>query len=185
MANADLIIQGSSDNAFNELTTNGVVQAHKLAQRLIRYSISDDVVFERVYCSNLKRSQQTAEIIAKDLDLEIDSSAFLREVSRGRFENMRIDLACQDPEWVDWFSGKPQKEGETYLSVMQRVRSFFHRETIQSYIKDTKRHAIIIVGHCLTNAVIRAYVENLPVAAQTPQDHCDIFCLRLTRHHLR
>ena len=69
--------QGQGDSP---LTEKGIIQAKKAAEKL------KHVKFDSVYSSDLLRAKRTAEIIALEKDLVIQTSKALRERAFGRFE---------------------------------------------------------------------------------------------------
>ncbi len=77
--NKNKIIQGAYKEG-NPLTGKGMKQAKKLAQSLKAKGIT------KIIASDLERAKQTSEIIAKELDLEVEIWPELREVGFGEFE---------------------------------------------------------------------------------------------------
>lgn len=72
------IINGSIGN--DPLTDKGVKQAKEVAGKLKK------VKFDAVYSSNLLRAQKTAEIIAMEHKLEVQTTNLLRERNYGKYE---------------------------------------------------------------------------------------------------
>ena len=70
-------IQGSSDSL---LTTKGVLQAENVGKKF------EDIKFDLVISSDLLRAKRTAEIITKEINLEVQTTKLLRERHFGEFE---------------------------------------------------------------------------------------------------
>ena len=103
-----------------DLSDEGRAQARALALRL-----ADDRI-TAVYCSPMKRTTETATIIATPHRLTPILRDGLREINHGRWESLqRSDVEAQFPqEYAAWeedpFIYAPQ-EGESGLSVMARA----------------------------------------------------------------
>ena len=109
--------QGSTDTGLNEL---GVSQAAAVAERL------KTVSFDRIVSSPLKRALQTAEIISRVHNLEIDICADFAERSMGLFEGLtREEIAENYPELDGWqvtrqfYASPPQ--GESLFDFSTRL----------------------------------------------------------------
>lgn len=140
--NAERRLQGSADTHLN---ATGREQAVTLAARI------KGLALDRVYCSRLSRSRETAEIAHGAVP--IDSLAGLNEQSVGGFQGLKLGASdsaltaewqrrSQDPD--DSLDG-----GESLNQHYERVRATV--ETIR------KRHFsgnILIVGHGNTNKMV-------------------------------
>jgi broad specificity phosphatase PhoE len=112
-------VQGFTDTPLND---TGRRQAASLAERVA----GDGIV--SLWCSDLSRARETAEIVGARLGLEPRLDSRLREANRGRWEGHRfIDIARDEPSlyetWLragaDWrFPG-----GESLLEQQERVRA--------------------------------------------------------------
>lgn len=108
------------------LNSNGVAQAHKLAEKL------RDKGIEIVYSSPLKRALQTAQIVAAPSDISVKVLDDLIEGSVGDCEGaLREDVAKKYPEiWDIWYGDNDIMDvrwpnGESKLEVQQRmIRAF-------------------------------------------------------------
>jgi broad specificity phosphatase PhoE len=82
--------QGFLDTPLNEL---GRRQAHELAERAVEYELAS------LWCSDLSRAVETAEIIGERISLEPRHDPRLREGFRGDWEGkLFIDIAREDPD---------------------------------------------------------------------------------------
>ena len=109
------LIQGWS---AGELTARGRRQAEKLADELRTFGI------EAVFCSDLLRAVQTAEIVSRNLAVPVFTDWLLRERQFGRMEGMSVG----EIDW-DWLnsSGKDELEllgVETLAQTDERARVF-------------------------------------------------------------
>lgn len=167
--NAERRMQGSIDTHLN---ATGREQAAKLAARI------KGLALDRVYCSRLSRSRETAEIAHGSVP--IDSLVGLNEQSVGRFQGLKLDGSdsaltaewrrrSQDPD--DSLDG-----GESLNQLYERVRATV--ETIRN------RHPsgnILIVGHGNTNRmVLRALLGlTLEQATGIQQDNDERYLIEI------
>lgn len=135
-----------------ELSPEGRSQAECLAQRL-----ADDQLVA-VYCSPLKRTQETARAIAAPHGLAPVPADALREIHHGRWEGMQrkeveVQFAEEYAAWeADPFTLAPAG-GESGLSVMARALPFIREIVV--------RHAgsnVAVVSH---KATIRLLISSL------------------------
>lgn len=123
-----------------ELTRNGISQAKKLALRLKKEKIDE------IYSSAMKRGTQTANEIAKCLNLKVHIKPKLNEVNFGIFEGLSIEEAKRKyPEIFEkrkldkWNFRIPQ--GESYKDAAKRVLSFIKK------LMGKKDKNIVIITH--------------------------------------
>jgi alpha-ribazole phosphatase len=100
----------------------------------------------RCICSPLKRARQTAEILAKKLDLTIELDPDLREIDFGRWEGLSFEeIATSDPElivrWNSWDDEFAFPEGESIGDFLRRVKRVGDR------IKSGSDETILLVSH--------------------------------------
>lgn len=117
--NHDGRYQGSTDAPLNE---TGELQAKEIAERLA------DKKFDAIYSSDLKRSLQTAEFVAKKHNLQIKQDERLREISFGDWEGMSYDeIKKVSPDllekWIDDPANISPPNGETLKQLASRVTS--------------------------------------------------------------
>jgi broad specificity phosphatase PhoE len=141
--NAARRLQGWTDVGLNE---TGRRQARDLARRLA------DVRLDGAFCSALRRSRETAEIVAGGR-VPIESLPALNERRFGAFEGVCLDGG--DPAVAAEFERRladPEDglgSGESAIAHRTRVRA--------AVLEILRRHAvgtILVVGHGLTNAAI-------------------------------
>lgn len=139
--------QGTRDICLTDL---GRTQAEKLGERLKNLHAID-----AIYCSDLSRAKETAEIIGEKLKLNPVSSQLLREVSFGEWEGLSTEeIEAQYPgelaRWRNDLSFSP-KDGESLLSVHNRISSFVEMLEKEHPKSDEN---ILIVSHAATTKVL-------------------------------
>jgi alpha-ribazole phosphatase/probable phosphoglycerate mutase len=90
--------QGHIDIGLNDI---GREQAEKLALYL-----RENENIEAIYCSDLSRSRETAEIIGRELQLPVQADERLREIGFGNWEGMTYEEVSQTypEEYAKWFN---------------------------------------------------------------------------------
>ena len=131
--NVRQIMQGQTQG---ELTENGILQAREVAEDL------KNVPFDAVIASDLKRSIDTARIIAEPHQLKVLTTPLLRERDWGGFTGRYIpDLKGE--VWPD--------DIETQENLLSRAGEFI------AYIRDTfPGKKVVAVGHGIINKAIQA-----------------------------
>lgn len=127
---------GHSDPELNE---QGRDQVPNLLKTLSQYAI------QRVYASDLRRAQQTAETIAKHFKAELHIRPSLREISFGLWEGLSWDeIEVRDPmtakHWADAYPDSTAPGGEPIQQFQLRVR-----EEVDSLLREAT---------CCTSAVV-------------------------------
>jgi probable phosphoglycerate mutase len=147
----------SSEDRFSggtdvDLSDEGRWQAECLSKRLADDSI---VAF---YCSPMRRTVETASIVAKPFQMKLEYREGLREIHHGRWETMRRTEveALYPEEYAEWqedpFTFAPQG-GESGLMVMARALPVI-REVVTKHAGQT----VAIVSH---KATIRLILSSL------------------------
>lgn len=144
--------QGQSDIP---LTDEGRTQAIILSERLKNEKI--DVI----YASDLSRTIETAEIIAKYHGLKVLTAPLMRELSFGIWEGMTYDEIIQKwpkeyKEWQDDPYNKKPPEGETLSELCQRASKFL--------METAKKHPesrILVVSHAGPIRAVLSVLLNL------------------------
>jgi broad specificity phosphatase PhoE len=135
-----------------ELSAEGRRQARRLAERL-----ADDEL-KAIYCSPMKRTVETAKILAKPYGLAVVPREELREIDHGRWEGMRrADVEAGFPhEYTAWeedpFTFAPLG-GEAGISVLARSLPLV-REVVLAHPGER----VAIVSH---KATIRLLITSL------------------------
>jgi broad specificity phosphatase PhoE len=147
----------SSEDRFSggtdvDLSVEGRWQAEQLAERL-----ADDHI-TAFYSSPMRRTVETARIIAKPYQLKPMAREGLREIHHGRWETMRrYEVEAQYPEeYAAWqedpFTFAPEG-GESGVSVMARALP-----VIREIVVDHAGETVAVVSH---KATIRLVLSSL------------------------
>ncbi len=109
------------------LSPRGVGQTFRLAERLR----ASGVTFDKLYSSDLERSQETARPIAQALDIPIYLDPRLREINSGALQGLlQSEIEERFPDYVravradPWNTPRPQ--GESMADVSRRVEAFLN-----------------------------------------------------------
>lgn len=137
------IVLGHTDMSLNE---NGLIQSVSLITAF------SDIKLDKIYCSDLRRTKQTAYLINLNHSIEIIPDKRLRGYNYGTFENHKW-TALTSSYW-ELFDKSPNLfNAESSKDVYLRIKDFF--ESIDFDDKD-----ILIVTHGGALRVIIYYLEN-------------------------
>lgn len=141
--------QGHTDIALNDF---GREQARKVAVYL-----RDHEEIEAIYCSDLSRGRETAEIIAAELQLHTNLDARWRELCFGHWEGLTFtEVYEQYPQaFDDWFNNTRQVKvpgGESFDEVLERVLPAL------AEIAGAHQGTVLVVSH---GGVIRTLLNHL------------------------
>lgn len=140
-----------------ELSQVGLMQAERLHQTLRANHL------EQIYCSSLRRTRQTAEIIAADRELMPVALLELQELNMGDWEGVKFaDIRANYPEEFerrgeDLANFRPTG-GESFTDLYERVIPVFQ------HIMSSARKDILMVAHAGVNRVILAHALGLPLS---------------------
>lgn len=143
---------GWTDLPLNE---NGVRQARAWQVKL------SDTVFDRIYCSDLNRSRETAAIIGETRSLKIQDTRAFREIHLGEFETLSLsEVKHRFPDkWRErgenLFTYRPAG-GESFSDLCDRVLPAFEAIT-----RDATGN-ILIVAHAGVNRMILCRLLGMP-----------------------
>jgi len=138
-------IQGSSDVKLNE---EGLRQSSALASWFKQFKI--DVV----YSSPMRRAIETAEKIAKNFNLNVQSLTGLKELNHGTLEGeSSIDVWDRHgpllKKWIEDPMSIKLPGGESIADLKERVWNSINEITK----KDADKN-VVVVGHHFTNLII-------------------------------
>jgi alpha-ribazole phosphatase/probable phosphoglycerate mutase len=95
-----------------------------------------------VFCSDLARARETAEIAFRGSGTPVDFDARLRECNDGDWNGMPVaKLEAQRAQHVD----TPFPGGESYTDVVDRMAVF-----LTEVARDWDGHRIVVIGHTAT-----------------------------------
>lgn len=133
-SNKDVVATGIIDEPLIE---EGIQQAYKIKDEL-------PTDFDKIYCSDLLRAKQTAEIINEKLNLPITHDARLRERDFGSLAGKRlsdVDPVLYENDHNQKYNYRPYG-GESVEDVKNRLMDF-----ISEVRKDYKNEKVLIVCH--------------------------------------
>ena len=144
---------GQLDVPLNE---EGISKARDFCRKL------KNVDYSAVYCSDLTRSRQTAEIIAASPEIAVIIDERLREIHFGKWEGKTVaEVAQKCPrsysEWGSDLSYYRVPGGESYADCSRRVVAAFQD------ILSKSTGNILISGHIDVNRLILCHVLGLPI----------------------
>ena len=110
-------IQGQEDVP---LSSNGIVQAEKVAKRLLKEKI------HHIYSSDLKRAYDTAKVIGSSLNIKVNKLEELREINFGSWQGLtskEVQESHRDHHLI-WMTNAHKLSisgAETLLDVQERM----------------------------------------------------------------
>lgn len=159
--NAEGRCQGQSESQLDEV---GISQATSARGLINALSI------DSMYVSPLRRTRQTADLLAADLDVPSTYLSDLREIGLGPWENrLWVDIEQEEPSAVSSFRSRPDEfylEGaETYSQVQQRGVA-----CIEQIIAAGDGLNVLVVSHGAILKTILHHYDHIPLAkfAETP-----------------
>jgi broad specificity phosphatase PhoE len=160
VGNAARVFTGQTDSP---LTERGRRQAETIADELAK------VKFDRIVTSDLSRTRDTAQAIAKRHGLPVEVFPELREIDVGERTGSSFDEIKGLPNWSDdGFVAWPG--GETFDHVVGRVRGVIDRITHES-----PGQTVLVVGHGGVNRILLSYFLGiLPKLDRTPAPNTNI-----------
>lgn len=138
------------------LSEKGVKQAEQLQQQL------SCVALKGIFCSDLKRSQQTAQLIAEKHRTDISVVKELREIKLGEWEGRLFE------EIYRTYPKEFEKRGEDIVHFHppggESFHHLYHRvvTAFDNIISNTKGN-ILIVGHAGVNRMILCHIMGVPL----------------------
>ncbi len=129
------IIANDINHDTCHLTSAGKKQIQEVAKKLRKEKI--DVIF----ASDLRRTKETANIVAKTLGLKVEFSPKLRDLNVGLYNGRRLDFIKEQVS----FAKNPQEafpKGESLVSCWQRMKDVFH-DTESKY----QGKKVLVIGH--------------------------------------
>ena len=171
-ANAARRFAGQSDSP---LTERGRRQAETVAAEL------KPIRFDKVISSDLSRTRDTAEVIARTQGIPVEIVPELREIDVGEATGKPFDEVAGLPQWKDnGFVAWPG--GETLDLVLARAKG-----AIDRLAQENPGRTICVVGHGGVNRILLSYFLGLlPMLDRTPATNTSISVVRTdgTSHHV-
>jgi len=136
-----------------ELSDLGKRQSKELGERY------KDAHFDAIFCSDLQRSYQTAEI-AFGTQFPIIKDARLRECNYGDLtQHPSSEIDPQKPKRID----VPFPNGESYIQTSERMRGF-----LVELLKDYDGKKVMIIGHRATQYALELWLNHIPLSQIIP-----------------
>jgi len=134
-----------------DLSDKGREKVKEVAQKLEKGDI------DLIYASDSLRTKQTAEIVAKELDIEINYDKRLRDTNLGKFHGKKKEEYYKAlPNIIDRFKKAPQ-DGESWNEVRRRVW-----DTILEIEKENEDKNILIVSHANPLWLLKGALKGAP-----------------------
>lgn len=148
-ANALNVLAGQKDYP---LTAQGHDDARHIAERFCERYQPD-----RIICSPLLRTRQTAQPFADLLHQQVEFDPRIMEQNMGRFSSMSYAEAEADPSYQADRSARwnwiPAGGGESYEMVATRIRAFLS-DLLQ------EQGEVLVVTHSVAMRLLRANIEH-------------------------
>ncbi|MFZ5559258.1 MAG: histidine phosphatase family protein [Patescibacteria group bacterium] len=147
-SNKERFVSCWPEKIYNPLTSKGIKQIKELIPILKKEKI------DFIFSSDLLRTKQTAEMIAKQLKLKADFDKRLREIKLGEF-NGRLES-----DWNKFFKTpkerftKRPRGGENYRDIKKRAFKF-----LEEINKKYKNKKILIISHGAILFVLEAITK--------------------------
>ena len=150
--NAEKRVQGQFDSVLTEL---GIAQAKELRSQIEALNLN------AIYASTNVRARHTAQILTKNLMLEIKLKDGLREIMMGPWqERLYLEVAKNSPDEMENFIKTPDKfalkGAETFAQVQSRGV-----KTIEAILASEKTGHVLIVSHGVMIKTILCYYAKL------------------------
>lgn len=149
--NLEKRLQGWADSP---LTEDGRNRAIKLGNSL------KDIDFDMIYTSPQERALNTAKLIRRNKNAEIQVHNGLKELRYGSWQGMHIsDIEKDYPEDYHSYINDPEQympeDGESMVGLFQRLNLFLEEISTMNY------QNILIVSHGITIKAIIAIIKEL------------------------
>lgn len=118
------------------LTEIGREQIKEAAKKLKKEKI------DLIYCSDFKRTLETAQILSREIGIELKIDEKLRELNFGIFKGRKIE------DYMNFFVGERERfekrtpEGESWNDVKKRMASF-----VEEIERENSGKNIVIISH--------------------------------------
>jgi len=155
------------------LSPRGIAQAEAWRSAL------QEIPFERILCSDLSRTHDTARMIAGDRCLPVEALPELREINLGTWDGEPMaTIKEREPDaWRqrgDNMAGFRPPGGESFTDLQKRAFPPFQK------IAATAQGDVLIIAHAGVNRVLLCKILGMPIdnLFTIAQDHA---CLNLLR----
>ncbi len=137
------------------LNERGKFQAQRLAERF------SGMTFQAVYSSPLERAVETAEVIARNMNLEVQQNPAFHEVNFGDWTGKSFDMLSSDEQWRRFNTHRSATKipgGESFLDVQNRVVAALDELSIEH-----GKAQVAIVSHADVIKAAVGYFAGTPI----------------------
>lgn len=160
-----------------------ILESEKEKVKKLGEYIKDNLNISRIYSSDIRRAYQTAEIIAKELNMEVHIDKNLREQNKGTLTGkLKSTLSKKDKELLENQQIDTLfPEGETLIDLYNRIKS---------YLKEIKKYEdnSLIVTHRGVINMIYYILNDIPLDMDKKRfdvDHLSIHELDINNKVIR
>ncbi len=151
----------------SELTENGRAQIGRLP------AYFKDIQLDAAYSSDLKRTKETAEVVAGEKGIPVETRADLREIHGGRWEDVPWDdLPIRFPESYGHWLERPHllemPEGERMTAFQDRIYN-----AVLDIARKNEGKNVLIATHGTAIKVLLCRVRGIPLSAMPGESWCD------------
>lgn len=135
---------------------------HGKKQAALLKDLFSQILLDNIYCSDLTRSQQTADIIASAHQIIPVARVGLRELNMGAwdgelFSNIRTKYPAEFKKRGEDIANYSPPKGESFSGCYKRVIPVFES------LAQSDESTILIVGHAGVNRVVLCRVLGIPL----------------------
>lgn len=128
-----------------------------------------DPTIDCFYCSDLSRSKDTAHILMKNFDAELEVKPELRPWDLGSLAGQKVTAVLP---LLNWYQDNPDKSvsrGESYNDFFQRWVKFLKHQIAETKAKDKPDAVVVHARHMLSlEKVLKAVVGEKVDTSSTP-----------------
>ena len=137
------------------LNEQGRLEAQQLAERL------EPMKFDAIYSSPLERALETAEPLARSMQLEVRKSDALNEIDFGEWSGKTFEQLHADERWRHFNTHRSTTSvlgGESFLEVQNRMV-----KEIDRLSREHREQRVAIVSHADPIKAIVGYFAGTPI----------------------
>lgn len=175
IANTQGIYQGQSYDS--DLSPLGIKQAERLGQRL------QNVAFDAMYTSPLKRTAKTAEMVQRLQRIPVDIVHVnrLKEINHGDWEGKtKEEIQTRWPELYGQWQQEPHRvtfpNGESLMDVERRILGWFSKII-------AREQTVAVVTHGAVIQTLLCHIHGFPLADFWKMPHASSASMTLIESH--
>lgn len=137
------------------LNEKGEMQAQRLANRF------QNVTLNAIYSSPLERALQTADVLARNMNLEVKKSAAANEINFGEWTGKTFEELSRDEQWRRFNCHRSMTTipgGESFLEVQTRIV-----KEIETLARQHGNERVAIISHADVIRAAVAYFAATPI----------------------